>query len=97
MKKFIEKGDLGLIRHSFFMEMNDKRHDVAKLRKLLKYLETNVPDIFEELKVDAYSQDIETDKSKWNTRMYHTMELYAVNNIAKARLKNMLDILEYIR
>ncbi len=97
MKKFVAKGDVGLIRQSFFMQMNDKRMDVAKLRELLKYLEKNVPDLFEELRVDAYSQEIEQNKSKWDRRMYHTMELYAVNNFAKARLNNMLDILEHIR
>lgn len=97
MKKVTAGGDLGLIRQTFFMQMNNKRIPVAKLRELLKYLEKNVPDFFEELRVDAYSQEIETDKSKWNTRMYHTMELYAVGNFAKARLNNMLDIIEHIR
>lgn len=79
------------------MEMNDKQLSVKDLKEIIRWVESKISSLFVEYEENAYSQAIVTDKTKWDSRYYHTQEVYAGMNFSKKRIMHMIDVLEYIR
>lgn len=92
----VNSGDLSSVRISLFMEMNDKRLSKAVINKAIAWTLSKYPTLFVVYEENAYSQQMEQDKTKWNSHYYHTQELYATSNFSLERIRHMVAVREHV-
>lgn len=92
----VNSGDLSSVRISLFMEMNDKRLSTAVINQAIAWALSKYPTLFVVYEENAYSQQMEQDKVKWNSHYYHTQELYATSNFSLERIHHMVAVREHV-
>ncbi|MDF4587734.1 hypothetical protein [Vibrio parahaemolyticus] len=92
----VNSGDLSSARISLFMEMNDKRLSTAVINQAIAWTLSKYPTLFVVYEENAYSQQMEQDKTKWNSHYYHTQELYATSNFSLERIRHMVAVREHV-
>lgn len=92
----VNSGDLSSVRISLFMEMNDKRLSTAVITQAIAWTLSKYPTLFVVYEENAYSQQMEKDKAKWDSHYYHTQELYATSNFSLERIRHMVSVREYV-
>ncbi|HCG7916422.1 TPA: hypothetical protein NKT10_004304 [Vibrio parahaemolyticus] len=92
----VNGGDLSSVRISLFMEMNDKRLSTAVVTQAIAWTLSKYPTLFVDYEENAYSQQMEQDKTKWNSHYYHTQELYATSNFSLERIRHMVAVREHV-
>ena len=92
----VESGDLSSVRISLFMEMNDKRLSTWTIIQAIAWVLSKYPTLFVVYEENAYSQQMEQDKTKWDSRYYHTQELYATSNFSLERIRHMIAVREHV-
>lgn len=92
----VNSGDLSSIRISLFMEMNDKRLSTAVINQAIAWTLSKYPTIFVVYEENAYSQQMEQDKVKWDSHYYHKQELYATSNFSLERIRHMVAVREHV-
>lgn len=96
LSKSVNSGDLSSVRISLFMEMNDKRLSTAVINQSIAWTLSKFPTLFVVYEENAYSQQIEQDKIKWDNHYYHTQELYATSNFSSERIRHMVAVREHV-
>ncbi|MBN3198002.1 hypothetical protein H5A20_04670 [Pectobacterium brasiliense] len=92
----VNSGDLSSVRISLFMEMNDKRLSTAVMTQSIAWALSKYPTLFVVYEENAYSQQMEQDKTKWDSHYYHTQELYATSNFSLERINHMIQVREHV-
>lgn len=92
----VNSGDLSSVRISLFMEMNDKRLSTAVINQAIAWSLSKYPTLFVAYEENAYSQQMEQDKVKWDSNYYHTQELYATSNFSLERIRHMVAVREHV-
>jgi hypothetical protein len=92
----VNGGDLSSVRISLFMEMNDKRLSTAVVTQAIAWTLSKYPTLFVDYEENAYSQQMEQDKTKWDSHYYHTQELYATSNFSLERIRHMISVREHV-
>ncbi|GEM_PF-6434462 len=92
----VNSGDLSSVRISLFMEMNDKRLSTKEITQAIAWALSKYPTLFAVYEENAYSQQMEQDKAKWNSHYYHTQELYATSNFSLERIRHMVTVREHV-
>ena len=92
----VNSGNVSLVRTALFMEMNDKRLSTFDINQAIAFAHSKFPDLFDEYEENAYSQGIEQDKTKWDSKYYHKQELYATSNFSSKRIKHLVVIREHV-
>ncbi|EKF9849890.1 hypothetical protein SNE85_002331 [Vibrio cholerae] len=92
----VNSGDISSVRISLFMEMNDKRLSTAVIHQAIAWTLSKYPTLFVVYEENAYSQQMEQDKTKWNSHYYHTQELYATSNFSSERIRHMIEVREHV-
>lgn len=92
----VNSGDLSSVRISLFMEMNDKRLSTAVITQVIAWTLSKHPTLFVVHEENAYSQQMEQDKVKWDSHYYHTQELYATSNFSLERIRHMIAVREHV-
>ncbi len=92
----VNSGDLSSVRISLFMEMNDKRLSTGTICQAIAWVLSKCPTLFVVYEENAYSQQMEQDKVKWDSRYYHTQELYATSNFSLERIRHMIAVRELV-
>ncbi|MFH4483875.1 hypothetical protein [Vibrio diabolicus] len=92
----VNSGDLSSVRISLFMEMNDKRLSTKVINQAIAWTFSKYPTLFVVYEENAYSQQMEQDKTKWNSHYYHTQELYATSNFSLERIRHMVAVREHV-
>lgn len=92
----VNSGDLSSVRTSLFMEMNDKRLSTAVITQAIAWTLSKYPTLFVVYEENAYSQQMEQDKVKWDTHYYHKQELYATSNFSLERIRHMVVVREHV-
>ncbi|EPX9362365.1 hypothetical protein ACEUCV_02000 [Aeromonas veronii] len=92
----VNSNDLSSVRISLFMEMNDKRLSTETIRQAIAWVLSKCPTLFVVYEENAYSQQMEHDKTKWDSRYYHTQELYATSNFSLERIRHMIAVREHV-
>ncbi|MBQ4773995.1 hypothetical protein F9U44_21065 [Pectobacterium versatile] len=92
----VSSGDLSSVRISLFMEMNDKRLSTAVITQIIAWAFSKYPTLFVVYEENAYSQQMEQDKTKWDSHYYHTQELYATSNFSLERIRHMVAVREHV-
>lgn len=92
----VKSGDLSSVRISLFMEMNDKRLSTAVITQAIAWTLSKYPTLFVVYEENAYSQQMEQDKVKWDSHYYHTQELYATSNFSLERIHHMIAVREHV-
>ncbi len=96
LNKSVESGDLSAIRISLFMEMNDKQLSTAVINQSIAWALSKYPTLFVAYEENAYSQQIEHDKTKWDIHYYHTQEVYATSNFSLERIRHMITVRNHV-
>lgn len=94
--KSLNSGDVSTIRTALFMEMNDKRNSTSDIIDIIEHGFSKHPDLFVPYEENAYSQEINQDKGAWDTRYYHTQELYATSNFSSKRIRHLVVVREHV-
>lgn len=92
----VNSGDLSSVRIALFMEMNDKRLSTAVINQSIAWTLSKYPTLFVVYEENAYAQQMEQDKTKWDSRYYHTQELYATSNFSLERIRHMVTVREHV-
>lgn len=92
----VDSGDLSSVRISLFMEMNDRRLSTAVINQAIAWTLSKYPTLFVVYEENAYSQQMEQDKVKWDSHYYHTQELYATSNFSLERIRHMIAVREHV-
>ncbi|CCU73719.1 MULTISPECIES: hypothetical protein [Thalassolituus] len=92
----VNSGDLSSVRIALFMEMNDKRLSTAVITQAIAWTLSKYPILFVVYEENAYSQQMEQDKVKWDSHYYHTQELYATSNFSLERIRHMVAVREHV-
>ncbi|WP_445769105.1 hypothetical protein [Rheinheimera sp.] len=92
----VNSGDLSSVRIALFMDMNDKRLSTTVITQAIAWTLSKYPTLFVVYEENAYSQQIEQDKVKWNSHYYHTQELYATSNFSLERIRHMVAVREHV-
>lgn len=92
----VNSGDLSSVRISLFMEMNDKRLSTAVINQAIAWSLSKYPTLFVAYEENAYSQQMEQNKAKWDSHYYHTQELYATSNFSLERIRHMVAVREHV-
>lgn len=92
----VNSGDLSSVRISLFMEMNDKRLSTAVINQAIAWTLSKYPTLFVVYEENVYSQQMEQDKTKWDSHYYHTQELYATSNFSLERIRHMVAVREHV-
>ncbi|MEX9786746.1 hypothetical protein [Providencia manganoxydans] len=92
----VNSGDLSSVRISLFMEMNDKRLSTAAITQTIAWALSKYPTLFVVYEENAYSQQMEQDKAKWDSHYYRTQELYATSNFSSERIRHMVAVREHV-
>ncbi|HIF9138648.1 TPA: hypothetical protein ACX6RJ_002848 [Photobacterium damselae] len=92
----VKSGDLSSVRISLFMEMNDKRLSMAVINQAIAWALSKYPTLFVVYEENAYSQQMEHDKAKWDSHYYHTQELYATSNFSSERIRHLVAVREHV-
>ena len=92
----VNSGDLSSVRISLFMEMNDKRLSTAAITQAIAWALSKYPTLFVVYEENAYSQQMEQDKAKWDSHYYHTQELYATSNFSSERIRHLVAVREHV-
>lgn len=96
LKNSVNSGDLSSVRISLFMEMNDKRLSTAVIIQSIAWALSKYPTLFVVYEENAYSQQMEQDKAKWDSHYYHAQELYATSNFSLERINHMIQVRENV-
>ncbi|MHA2713931.1 hypothetical protein ACXZ7B_04455 [Vibrio owensii] len=96
LRNSVNSGDLSSVRISLFMEMNDKRLSTATINQAIAWSFSKYPTLFVVYEENAYSQQMEQDKAKWDSHYYHTQELYATSNFSSERIHHMVAVREHV-
>ncbi|WP_278404713.1 hypothetical protein [Pseudoalteromonas ruthenica] len=92
----VNSGDLSAVRIALFMEMNDKRLSTTVINQSIAWALSKYPTLFVAYEENAYSQQMEQDKTKWDSHYYHTQELYATSNFSLERIRHMVAVREHV-
>ncbi|GHX71481.1 hypothetical protein VCSRO66_0303 [Vibrio cholerae] len=92
----VNSGDLSAVRVSLFMQMNNKRLSTKEITQAIAWVLSKYPTLFVAYEENAYSQQIEQDKLKWDRHYYHTQELYATSNFSLERIRHMVAVREHV-
>lgn len=92
----VNSGDLSSVRISLFMEMNDKRLSTKDITQAIAWALSKYPPLFVVYEENAYSQHMDQDKAKWDSRYYHAQELYATSNFSLERIRHMVAVREHV-
>ncbi|NLN66791.1 MAG: hypothetical protein GX143_01330 [Alcaligenaceae bacterium] len=92
----VNSGDLSSVRISLFMEMNDKRLSTKDITQAIAWALSKYPNLFVVYEENAYSQQMEQNKEKWDSHYYHTQELYATSNFSLERIRHMVAVREHV-
>ncbi|EOJ8669155.1 TPA: hypothetical protein ACORC2_003949 [Providencia stuartii] len=92
----VNSGDISLVRISLFMEMNDKDLSTKEITQAIAWALSKYPTLFVAYEENAYSQQMEQDKVKWDSHYYHTQELYATSNFSLERIRHMVAVREHV-
>ncbi|EKO3838859.1 hypothetical protein [Vibrio harveyi] len=92
----VNSGDLSAVRVSLFMQMNNKRLSTKEITQAIAWALSECPTLFVVYEENAYSQQMEQDKTKWNGHYYHTQELYATSNFSLERIRHMVAVREHV-
>ncbi|MCU8061017.1 hypothetical protein ACRN96_09385 [Shewanella oncorhynchi] len=92
----VNGGDLSAVRIAIFMEMNDKRLSTAVINQAIAWALSKYPTLFVVYEENAYSQQMEQDKVKWDSHYYHSQELYATSNFSLERIRHMVAVREHV-
>lgn len=92
----VNSGNLSSVRISLFMEMNDKRLSTAVINQAIAWTLSKYPTLFVAYEENAYSQQMEQDKAKWDSHYYHIQELYATSNFSLERIRHMVTVREHV-
>lgn len=96
LSKSANSDDLSSVRISLFMEMNDKRLSTVLIIKSIAWALSKYPNLFVVYEENAYAQQMEQDKAKWNPQYYHMQELYTTSNFSLERIKHMINVREHV-
>ena len=96
LENSIKSGDLSVIRISIFMEMNDKRLSTKEITQAIAWALSEYPTLFVAYEENAYSQQMEQDKVKWDSHYYHKQELYATSNFSLERIRHMVKVRDHV-
>jgi len=92
----VNSGDLSAVRVSLFMQMNNKRLTTKEITQAIVWALSKYPTLFVAYEENAYSQQMEQDKLKWDSHYYHTQELYATSNFSLERIRHMVAVREHV-
>lgn len=92
----VNSGDLSSVRISLFMEMNDKQLSTAVITQAIAWALSKYPTLFVVYEENAYSQQMEQNKVKWDSSYFHTQELYATSNFSLERIRHMIAVREHV-
>lgn len=92
----VNGGDLSAVRIALFMEMNDKRLSTAVINQAIAWALSKYATLFVAYEENAYSQQMEQNKAKWDSHYYHTQELYASSNFSLERIRHMVAVREHV-
>lgn len=96
LKNSVSSGDISSVRISLFMEMNDKRLSTMVINQTIAWALSKYPTLFVVYEENAYSQQMEQDKKKWDSNYYHTQELYSTSNFSLERIRHMIAVREHV-
>ncbi len=92
----VNSDDLSAVRVSLFMQMNNKRLSTKEIIQAIAWALSKYPTLFVAYEENAYSQQMEQDKLKWDSHYYHTQELYATSNFSLERIRHMVAVREHV-
>lgn len=96
LRNSVNSGDLSSVRISLFMELNDKRLSTAVITQTIAWALAKCPNLFVGYEENAYSQQMEQDKAKWDNQYYHSQELYATSNFSLERIRHMITVRQHV-
>ncbi|TQQ53999.1 hypothetical protein FLL79_01575 [Vibrio cholerae] len=92
----VNSRDLSAVRVSLFMQMNNKRLSTKEITQAIAWALSKYPTLFVAYEENAYSQQMEQNKLKWDSHYYHTQELYATSNFSLERIRHMIEVREHV-
>ena len=96
LRAFVEEGVLSTVRASLRMEMIDRRMESHVVRQALVWAKTRVPNLCEVYVENAFSREMDQDRSHWNKEYFFTQEVYLSTVFSEERFLHMVDVREHL-
>ena len=96
LKKYVDGGDLSLIRSALFMEMNDKQLTTDQIKQAFAWTLQQKPNLFVDYEENANAQAMNTNSAQWTPDYYGLQEVYANSNFSRERLSHMVEVREQV-
>lgn len=97
IQKFITEGDLHTIRTALRMELNDNRLSQSDLYATTNWIESKVPNLFDEHQEKSFAHGQESDQQFWTSQYYDGQTVYLNTNYSKKRFLHLIEVREYLR
>lgn len=78
-------------------EIEDNHLSIDELKKSIKYAEEKVHDLYQPYVESTLEGPINKDRSSWTKETYKAASSYVTMNFSKERVKNIVDMYEYLR
>lgn len=97
LKKFVEEGDLLMIRTAMRLELNDRSLDGAELQAALRWVNGRVSGIFEAVSEGAFARESLEDRNQWTENYYDLQGTYLKSNFSEKRFLHLIEVREHLR